>query len=123
MTSLSKDEIDKRNEAIALFMEMPITKTGYTFTDPGIEKTEKVDWKYNKNWNLLMDAVEKIESLPTDRENGKQYQFSITGDGIAITKFDDGSGIIAASINEIGKSKLQSAFYVISEFCLTVNKQ
>jgi hypothetical protein len=30
-----------------------------------------------------------LKSLPTNVEEGEQYQFSITGDGVAITKFDE----------------------------------
>jgi hypothetical protein len=72
---------------------------------------------FNESWNLLMPVIEKIESLPTNKDEGEEYQFSITGDGVAITKYDDGSGIIAQRINEIGKSKLMSAFEVVSAFC------
>ncbi len=71
---------------------------------------------FNEKWDLLMPVIEKIESLPTDEEAGEQYQFSITGDGIAITKYDDGSGVVANRVNEIGKSKLQSSFEVVAEF-------
>ena len=81
--------------------------------------------KYNVSWDALMPVIEKIESLPTDTENAFEFQFSITGDGIAITQFDDGSGIIANRVNEIGKSKLQSTFEVVVEFIkwYTTNKQ
>ena len=74
-------------------------------------------FRYNESWDELMPVIEKIESLPTNKEDGEQYQFSITGDGIAITKYDDGSGVISSRVNEIGKSKLMSAFEVVSNFC------
>jgi hypothetical protein len=72
---------------------------------------------YNKSWDLLMPVIEKIENEPTNKEEGEQFQFSITGDGIAITKYDDGTGIVASRVNEIGKSKLQSTFEVVATFC------
>jgi len=72
---------------------------------------------FNESMDLLMPVIEKIESLPTNKEEGEQYQFSITGDRIAITKYDDGSGVIACRVNEIGKSKLQSSFKVVAQFC------
>ena len=72
---------------------------------------------YNESWDLLMPVIEKIEGEPTNKEAGEEFQFSITGDGIAITKYDDGSGIVSSRVNEIGKSKLQSSFEVVAEFC------
>ncbi len=72
---------------------------------------------FNESWDLLMPVIEKIESLPTNKEEGEEFQFSITGDAVAITKYDDGSGIIASRVNDIGKSKLMSAFEVVAAFC------
>ena len=72
---------------------------------------------YNEKYDLLFSVIEKIECLPTNLEEGEQYQFSITGDGVAITKYDDGSGVIANRVNEIGKSKLMSSFEVVAAFC------
>lgn len=72
---------------------------------------------YNESWDLLMPVIEKIENLPTNKEQGEEYQFSITGDGVAITRYDDGSGVIAERVNEIGKSKLISSFEVVAAFC------
>jgi hypothetical protein len=72
---------------------------------------------FNESWDLLMHVIEKIESLPTNKDEGEEYQFSITGDGVAITKYDDGSGVIANRVNEIGKSKLMSSFEVVAAFC------
>jgi hypothetical protein len=72
---------------------------------------------FNESMDLLMPVIEKIENLPTDKEKGEEYQFSITCGGIMITKFDDGSGVVAQKPNEIGKSKLQSTFEVVSNFC------
>lgn len=72
---------------------------------------------YNESWDLLMPVIEKIESLPTNKEEGEEFQFNITADGISITKYDDGSGIISSRVNEIGKSKLTSSFEVVSNFC------
>jgi hypothetical protein len=74
---------------------------------------------FNESWDLLMPVIEKIESEPTNKEEGEQFQFSITGDGIAITKYDDGSGVVANRANEIGKSKLQGAFECVVVFCKT----
>lgn len=72
---------------------------------------------YNERSDLLMEVIEKIESLPTNLEDGDQFQFSITGDGIIISQYDDGSGIIAQEVNEIGKNKTKSIFKVVSKFC------
>ncbi len=72
--------------------------------------------EYHSSWSWLMPVVEKIESLPTDKESGSQFQFNITGDGVSITQFDDGSGVIEQRVNEIGKSKLKSSFEVVVEF-------
>jgi len=34
---------------------------------------------FNESWDYLMPVIEKIESLPTDKVKGEEYQFSITG--------------------------------------------
>ena len=77
---------------------------------------------YHSSWDLLMPVIEQIESLPTDKESGSQFQFNITGDGISITQFDDGSGIIEQRANEIGKSKLKHSFEVVVEFIKWYNQ-
>lgn len=71
---------------------------------------------FNESMDLLMPVIEKIENLPTESES-EQYQFSITGDGVSITKYDDGSGVLFQSLNTVGKSKLMPTFEVVSEFC------
>ena len=73
-------------------------------------------FRYDESWDELMPVIEKIESLPTNKEDGEEFQFSITGDGVSITQYDDGSGVIASRVNYIGKSKLESAYEVVFEF-------
>lgn len=111
---MSENEAFQGCQYIALFM-------GWKSDDIRIYLTLKAPHMgklaFNESWDLLMPVIEKIESLPTDRDNGEEFQYSITGDGISITKFDDGSGIIASRVNENGKSKLQSSFEVVVEFC------
>ena len=68
---------------------------------------------FNESWDLLMPVIDKIESLPVN--DGEKYQFNITGDGISITRYDDGSGIISQRVNDSGK-RLQYSFEVVVEF-------
>jgi hypothetical protein len=108
-----QEKIFQCNQIIAQFMGWDAEKLRiYLTLTPNMGKVS-----YNERWDLLMPVIEKIESLPTNKEDGEQYQFSITGDGIAITKYDDGSGVISSKVNEIGKSKLMSTFEVVSNFC------
>ncbi len=111
---METNKIFQCNQIIAQFMgwKAEELRIYMTLKSPSMGKVA-----FNESWDLLMPVIEKIESLPTDKENGEEYQFSITGDGVAITKYDDGSGIIANRVNEIGKSKLMSAFEVVSAFC------
>lgn len=111
---MTESEIFQGNQYIALFMgwksnEIIIYLKG--------RNGHMGKLAFNESWDLLMPVIEKIESLPTDKENGEEYQFNITGDGIAITKYDDGSGIIATRWNEIGKSKLQASYECVVAFC------
>ena len=111
---MSENKIFQRNQIIALFMGWTADEIRIylQLKHPSMGKIA-----FNESLDLLMPVIEKIESLPADKENGEQYQFSITGDGVRITQYDDGSGVIAERINEIGKSKLMPAFEVVSDFC------
>ena len=117
---MTTQEILEGNKLIAEFMgakrkEYSITnREHYLFRDGRKYLTENLI--FHSSWDWLMPVVEKIESLPTDKENGEEFQFSITGDGIAITQYDDGSGIIASRVNYLGKSKLEFTFEVVVEF-------
>jgi hypothetical protein len=111
---MNENEIFQGCQYIALYMGWkPSEIRAYlTLKAPNMGKIA-----FNESMDLLMPVIEKIESEPTNKEEGEVYQFSITGDAIAITKFDDGSGIIVSRANEIGKSKLQSTFEVVADFC------
>ncbi len=111
---MEEKEIFQCNQIIAQFMgwKAEELRIYMTLKSPSMGKVA-----FNESWDLLMPVIEKIESLPTNKEEGEQFQFSITGDGVSITKYDDGSGVIASRVNEIGKSKLMSAFEVVSAFC------
>jgi hypothetical protein len=111
---MDENKIFQCNQIIAQFMgwKAEELRIYMTLKAPSMGKVA-----FNESWDLLMPVIEKIESLPTNKEEGEEYQFSITGDGIAITQYDDGSGVIANRINEIGKSKLMSAYEVVAAFC------
>jgi len=111
---LTENEIFKYCQYIALYMgwDSERLRIYITLKHPSMGKLS-----FHESWDLLMPVIEKIESEPTNKEDGEQYQFSISGDGISITKYDDGSGVIVSRVNEIGKSKLQSAFEVVALFC------
>jgi hypothetical protein len=111
---MDENKIFQCNQIIAQFMGWKVEELRIymTLKAPSMGKVA-----FNESWDLLMPVIEKIESLPTNKDEGEEYQFSITGDGVAITQYDDGSGVIANRINEIGKSKLMSAFEVVAAFC------
>lgn len=111
---MNENQIFQCNQIIAQFMGWKSEKLRIyiTLKSPSMGKVA-----FNESWDLLMPVIEKIESLETNKDEGEQFQFSITGDGIAITKYDDGSGIIANRVNDIGKSKLMSSFEVVAAFC------
>lgn len=111
---MNENEIFQGCQYIALYMgwKSEELRIYMTLKAPSMGKVA-----FNESWDLLMPVIEKIESEPTNKEEGEQFQFSITGDGIAITKYDDGSGIVANRVNEIGKCKLQSAFEVVAVWC------
>ena len=108
------NKIFQGNQVIALFMGWTSEEIRIYMTLKG---TENGKLAYHKSWDLLMPVIEKVESLKTDKENGEEYQFSITGDGISITKYDDGSGIISSRHNPHGESKLHNTFEVVVNFC------
>lgn len=92
---------------------------GTTYRHPdkiGLYGGVGLKFKYDTSWDWLMPVIEKIESLPCNKQDGEEYQFSITGDGVSITMFDDGSGVISSRANIIGQSKLEAAFEVVAEF-------
>lgn len=111
---MDTNKIFQCNQIIAQFMgwKSEELRIYMTLKAPNMGKVA-----FNESWDLLMPVIEKIESLPTNKDEGEEYQFSITGDGVTITKYDDGSGIIAQRVNEIGKSKLMSSFEVVAAFC------
>jgi len=111
---MTNNEIFQGNQYIALFMGWTSDEIE-TYLIARNGQMRKL--AFNESWDLLMPVIEKIEGLPTDKRNGKEFQFSITGDGISITKYDDGSGIVASRYNEIGKSKLQATFECVVSFC------
>lgn len=84
---------------------------------------EAHELEYHESFDWLMPVIEKIESLPTNKDGGEEFQFSITGDGISITRFDDGSGVIAERVNHIGLSKLMPTWEVVIEFIKWYNQK
>ena len=75
---------------------------------------------FNESWDLLMPVIDKIETIKTINDSEK-FRFNITGDGISITRFDDGSGIISQRVND-STNRLQYAFEVVVEFIEWYNK-
>lgn len=68
---------------------------------------------FNESWDLLMPVIDKIESLTTNK--GEAFRFNISGDGISITRYDDGSGIISQRANDKEK-RLQNSFECVVDF-------
>jgi hypothetical protein len=75
---------------------------------------------FHNRIDLLFEVITKIESIEHKEYN---YEFSITGDGISFTKFDDGSGIITTRVNPVGKDKCLTLFKCVVDFIKWHNQQ
>lgn len=110
---MKEDEIFEANQTIAYFM-------GWTQHDLRIyiigRNGNMGKLAFDESFDRLMPVIIKIEKINTGK-NEEKYCFNISADGINITKFDDGTGIIAERANIIGQSKLQASFEVIASFC------
>lgn len=110
-------EIKTGNQLIAKFMGLPLQKMEYQYNE-----SFKVDihYNYNGSWDELMKVIDKIE-----QSNFADYDFNynITGDGVCISKFDDGSGIIANRANKWGESKLKASWECVIEFINWYNQE
>ncbi len=69
--------------------------------------------KYHSSWDWLMPVIEKIEQT---KYTDYSFNYNITGDGICISKFDDGSGVIHSVSNKWGESKLDASWKCVVEF-------
>jgi len=107
---MNESEIFRGIQYIALFMGWKPDKLRIYLA---IKAPQVGKLAFNESWDLLMPVIDKIESLPVN--DGEKFQFNITGDGISITRYDDGSGIISQRANDSSK-KLQYSFEVVVEF-------
>lgn len=98
------------NKLIAKFMGLPLQQMVYQYNE---SFNVDVHYNYNGSWDELMKVIDKIE-----QSNFADYNFNynITGDGVCISKFDDGSGIIANRANKWGESKLKASWECVIEF-------
>jgi hypothetical protein len=131
--SMKQEAINKRNEAIALFMGMEkklepdyfdakiIRVFFYSMGHPGIERDDrltKFQWQptelaYNWDWSWIMPVVEKITSLKyDDGDNIYPRTFGMTHD-------QGGSYLFRLNRCELvgSESFIESVFIGISDFC------
>jgi hypothetical protein len=126
---MEREEINKRNEAIALFMGAKLkvpANTKYApyyqfFKEDGLIYREKEpkDMKYNSSWDWLMPVVEKIEKTringsPLYCEIGKTYSY--------IYKTAHTMGEKRDILSIPGKTKIEAVFLGVSEFCMMYNE-
>jgi hypothetical protein len=101
---MENTSIKNGNILIALFMGERLftdeVQHGETF------KVEKI-FNYHLSWDAIMAVIEKIEK---SNFSDYDFNFNITGDGVCISKYDDGSGVICSVQNEWGESKLNATW-------------
>jgi hypothetical protein len=68
--------------------------------------------KFHKDWNWIMEAVDKIEDL-SDEENNGEYFFEIYKFGVTI--FSNGV-YVNEIVNTSGKTKLEATYKAVVEF-------
>lgn len=114
---MNENEIFRGIQYIALFMgwEPDELRIYLAIKAPQVGKLA-----FNESWDLLMPVIDKIETIKTINDSEK-FRFNITGDGISITRFDDGSGVISQRVND-STNRLQYAFEVVVEFIEWYNK-
>jgi hypothetical protein len=115
MTTENQEDRDKRNEAIALYMDMPITRMSYTFSEPPVEVEEKVNWRYDKSWDLLMPVFEKIE------KEVKEITIQMANNVCIIKKY--GFLEYELLIDHTGETKIKAVFFAVSDYCLTIKEK
>ena len=112
--------METNNKIIAEFMGATLTKD-LQIMYPVYEGDSSYvkDLKYHLDWNWLMEVVEKIESLPTMKDNGNFF-FEIHQDSVTVfnsTRMD----II---IEVIGQgSRINNTYQAVIEFIQWYNKQ
>lgn len=111
INQMNENEIFRGIQYIALFMgwKPDELRIYLTLKAPQVGKLA-----FNESWDLLMPVIDKIETIKTINDSEK-FQFNITGDGISITRFNDGSGVISQRVND-STNRLQYAFEVVVEF-------
>lgn len=107
---METENVKGGNILIAKFMGLPLFEYEYQH---GESFQVKRTFDYHENWNSIMEVIEKIERSGFD---DYEFNFNITGYGIYVSKFDDGSGIICDRKNEWGKSKLFATWECAVEF-------
>jgi hypothetical protein len=120
---MSNEEINKRNEAIALFEgfefhndDQAFYPNGYFMLEDEDQKiiSELKDLEYNTSWDWLMPVVEKISKMTYEdgdqiyprtfamsHENGSSYLFRLNRCGLVESE-----------------SFIESVFIGVSDFCL-----
>jgi hypothetical protein len=127
---MTQEEINKRNEAIALFMGGKLSKPRNAMNAPYWKFASKATWSgnpekiytlyYNKLWDWLMPVVEKIES-----DKGKAtllytnpwdyrglHTFSI------YKEMDENKDMRGRIVESVSNSKIEAVFIAVSDFCL-----
>lgn len=108
-----------KNEGGLVKLEENIFSTIDEFEIPDDYLTLK-DLKYHKDWNWLMEVVEKIESLP-DEENNGAFFFEIYQDSVSIIFSND--DYIIDLINVMGQgSRINNVYQAVVEFIQLYNK-
>ena len=131
------DNIIENNKLIAKFMGLNKTKMFFNLKTGNYVKKETADcdikvvdvylknnkpitnFYYHSDWNWLMEVVEKIESLPTMKDNGNFF-FEIHQDSVTVfnsTRMD----II---IEVIGQgSRINNTYQAVIEFIQWYNQE
>jgi hypothetical protein len=114
---MEQQEINKRNEAIAKFMELKSfndDRYGKIWASP-VNKETSFSLQYNSSWSWLMPVVEKISqdlmhSVMIDTFGGVEiYSHKNNGGGDPIITIDlDGN-----------KPLIEAVFLAVSDYCLT----
>ena len=120
-----EEKITKQDVIIAEFMGYKIQKDpterffGRYLTPITKVWINEIDLAFHHDWNWLMEVVEKIESLPTMKDNGNFF-FEIHQDSVTVfnsTRMD----II---IEVIGQgSRINNTYQAVIEFIQWYNKQ
>ena len=114
------ENIIENNKLIAEFMGFTVN---FGFNKDGVlfhgEHINLGKLKYHDRWDWLMEVVEKIESLPTMKDNGNFF-FEIHQDSVTVfnsTRMD----IIIEVIGQ--ESRINNTYQAVIEFIQWYNKQ